>query len=259
MQTTPNSQYDPDSAPNEPYNCGPTTVTNALKFHLDKDFGIEATRNLATARNGTGTNISERKIMFDKRGVPASPQHFSYAEVKKALNGKKAFDIALLMSKIPLAIRRRPFPGAHSVEAIGVGYANCPVHGRSEPGIWVNNPDFHPERGEKSRYFYPDHAWQPAYSALGGWCVVPNKDKVIATRVPWKHKCKTKAALRARSGPGTTYSTVKTLPKGYVLTTVSLEKNGGAYVYAGMTRRDWASFVLNGRVVWVARAYLTLL
>ena len=248
-QHPPNSQYDPDSDPNEAYNCGPTTVTNSVKFMVDKDYGIEATRNLATSRNGSGTTTSERKIMFDRRGVPADVLHLSPSEVKVKLNGKKTFDLALLMSKIPLSIRKRPFPGSHSVEAIAKGTKN------GEPGIWVNNPDFHRDRGEPSRYFYPDRYWIPAYQALGGWCVVPRKDKVFTTRTSYVRKLKTTAGVNARSGPSTKHSIVKVLPAGYAFTSIQRETAGGTYVAGGQTRRDWVSFNLNGRLVWVAQGY----
>lgn len=248
-QHPPNSQYDADSAPNQPYNCGPTTVTNSVKFMLDRDFGIEATRNLATSRNGNGTSTSERKIMFDKRGVPADVLKLSVGEVKAKLNGKKTFDMALLMSKIPLSVRKRPFPGSHSVEAIAKGIRN------GEPGIWVNNPDFHRDRGEASRYFYPDRYWIPAYLALGGWCVVPEKDKVISTRSAYVRKLRTTASVNARSGPSTKHSVVRLLISGYVFTSIQRETAGGAYVADGKTRRDWVSFNLNGRLVWVALGY----
>lgn len=248
-QHPPNSQYDPDSAPNQAFNCGPTTVTNSVKFMRDKDFGIEETRNLATLRNGTGTNTSQRKMMFDKRGVPAQVLHLSPADVKNKLNGKKTFDIALLMSKIPLSIRKRPFAGSHSVEAIAKGISG------GEQGIWVNNPDFHRDRGEPSRYFYPDRYWIPAYNALGGWCVVPTKDKVITTRTAYVRKLRTTAGLNARSGPSTSHSIVRVLPAGYGFTSIQRETAGGSYTVSGTSRRDWVSLNVSGRLVWVAQGY----
>ena len=258
LQPGVNSQYDPDSAPNQPFNCGPTTVTNALRFHQDRDYPIEATRNLATSADGRGTTAAQRKVMFDRRGTSAEVIHLSHAQVKATLNGRRAMDIALLMGKIPLAIRKRPFSGSHSVEGLAVGSAKCPVHQTIEPGIWVNNPDHHVSRGEPARYFYPDHAWIPAYDALGGWCVRPMKEKVIVTRVPYKKTCVVTASpsLRARSGPGTNFTVVKSLSKGFRFTSAQLEKAGGAYTVGSTTRRDWLSFVLNGKTVWVARGYV---
>jgi len=257
-QVNPNSQYDSDSAPNQNWNCGPTTVTNVLKFHKDRDFPIEATRNLATSQNGTGTTSGQRKIMMEKRGLASAVRYINATQVRQLLNGKRAFEISLLMSMIPLSIRKRPFAGSHSVMAESKGYRN------GQRGIWVKNPDFHRSRGEPSRYFYPDKYWIPAFHALGknwlgrtgGWAVVPDKDKVISTRVAYKKSCTTKAGLNARSGPSTRHSIVKTLPAGYRFTSIQLEKAGGAYPYSGGTRRDWLSFSLNGRLVWVARAYI---
>jgi hypothetical protein len=255
LQPVPNSQYDADSAPNQNYNCGPTTVTNVLQFMVDRDYPINDTRRLATTANYCGTNMSQRKTMFDKRGVPASVQHYSHAQVKARLNGHCAFDLALMMGEIPLVIRKRPFAGAHSVEAVAQGYAICPQHGVKEPGIWVNNPDYN--RGHQPyRYFYPDHAWQPAYDKLGGWCVVPDKDKVIPTRTAFVRKCKVNAACWARTGPGTQYTQIKVMPVGTLFTSTLKETNGG--LYAG-NRKDWIGFTLNGRTVWCAAAYITLL
>lgn len=254
-EPAPKSQYASDSAPNQSYNCGPTTVVNAVAYHRDTVYGIEDTRNLATSRNYTGTSTSERKVMLDRRGVPSSVRHLSVAEVKGLLNGRRAFDMALLMGRIPFSIRVRPFAGAHSVEGIAKGYATCPVHRVKEPGIWVNNPDFHPERGERARYFYPDHAWIPAYLALGGWCVVPNADK--ATRVAYRKRCRTAGSVNLRSGPSTRHTIVKTVGSGLVFTSIQLERAGGTYsVVARSTRRDWLSFNFNGRLVWVARGYV---
>ena len=244
-----NSQYDSDSAPNQPYNCGPTTVTNSVKFMVDKDYGIEATRNLVTSRNGNGTTTSERKAMFGKRGVPADVLHLSVSEVRAKLNGKKTFDMALLMSKIPLSIRKRPFSGSHSVEAIAKGIKD------GQSGIWVNNPDFHRDRGEPSRYFYPDAYWIRAYQALGGWCVVPRRDKVISTRTAYVRRLQTASSVNARSGPSTGHSVVRILAAGYAFTSIQRETAGGTYVAGGATRRDWVSFNLNGRLVWVAQGH----
>lgn len=249
LQHPPNSQYDPDSAPDQNFNCGPTTVTNVSKFYRDRDFGIEETRRLATSSHSRGTTVSERKLMMSRRGVPCSVLHLTPTQVKAKLDGKRSMDLALLMSKIPLAIRKRPFTGSHSVEAIAKGVVN------GLPGIWVNNPDFHRDRGEPSRYFYADRYWIPAYDALGRFCVVPDKDKVITTRRAYVRKLRTTSGLNARSGPGTSYSIVRVLPSGYVFTSRELETAGGSYTANGVRRRDWVSFSLNGRLVWVARGF----
>lgn len=254
-----NSQYDRDSAPNEPYNCGPTTVTNVLLFHQDRDYPINETRRLATTANGRGTRSAERKVMFDKRGTPAEVVSLTPSEVRQTLNGLRTMDMALLMSKIARKVRVRPFRGAHSVAAIGVGRAKCPMHGVVERGLWVDNPDFHASRGEVSRYFYPDHEWVPAFKALGSWCVRPKRDKVISTRVPFRHDCKLRIARAARSGPGMAYSRVKRLPEGFRFKSIELEKEGGTYQANGRVRTDWVSFNLNGRLVWVKRAYVKVI
>ena len=251
FQPPPNSQYDPDSAPDQNFNCGPTTVTNVVKFHREIDFPIEQTRALATSSHGTGTSTSQRKVMMDRRGVPSSVRHLTPSQVKSLLDGKRTFDLALLMSQIPLSIRRRPFPGSHSVEALAKGIVN------GEAGIWVNNPDFNRSRGEPSRYFYPDRYWIAAFNALGGWAVVPDNDKVISTRIAYKKACTAIASLNLRSGPGTSYTRVATVAAGFKFTSISLERAGGAYPAGqGTTRRDWLSFNYQGRLVWVARAFV---
>lgn len=243
----PNSQYDADSAPNQNVNCGPTTVTNSLKFHLRKDFAINATRRLATSSNGVGTTISQRKTMFDKRGVPADVHKLSYSAMKARLDGTRTFDIALLMSLIPITIRRRPFPGSHSVEALTAGVVS------GVPGIYVNNPDFHADRDQKSRTFIPDRYLKPAFDALGGYAVIPRKARVMPTRYPYRRSMATTAIVNARSGPGTNFSRVRTLAKGYRFTSTYLETAGGWY--DNRTRRDWVALVVGGKTVWVARKY----
>lgn len=245
----PNSQYDPDSAPNQNVNCGPTTVTNALKFHLGRDFPINETRRLATTANGTGTSASARKTMFDKRGVPAEVTHLSYVDMKRRLDGTRTFDIALLMSKIPLSIRKRPFGGTHSVEGL------CAAVVGGVPGVYVNNPDFHVARGESSRRFIPDVYLRAAYEALGGWCVIPLKARAVSTRSAYKRRCKATSSVHLRSGPGTNFSSVRMVPSGFPFTSIQLERAGGSYVSAGHARRDWLSFNYNGRLVWVARGF----
>lgn len=246
----PNSQYDPDSFPNGNVNCGPTTVTNSLKFQTGRDWPINETRRLATPVNGTGTNLAQRKIMFGKRGVPAEILHLSYADMKKRLDGTRTFDLPLLMSKIPLSVRRRPFAGSHSVEAL----CNAVVNGVS--GVYVNNPDYHRARDfEYSRTFIPDQYLKAAYEAMGSWICIPASARVVPTRLAYKRSCKTTAGVNLRSGPGTQYSVVKLVPVGLAFTSIQLERAGGAYVAAGKSRRDWLSFNYGGRLVWVARAF----
>jgi hypothetical protein len=254
-----NSQYDRDSAPNQPYNCGPASVTNVLKFHRDLDFPINDTRRLATASNGRGTTSAERKVMMDRRGCPSEVIRLSPDQVRSSLNGLRTMEMALRMDLIPLSIRKRPFPGNHSVCVLAVGSAICPVHNKREPGIYVDNPDFHRDRNEESRYFYPDHAWVDAYLALGGWCVRPVADKVIPTRVVFRHSCALKEDRYARSGPGMNFTTVKRLDKGFRFSSLRLEKEGGKYIADGALRRDWVSFNLNGRLVWIKRAYVRVI
>lgn len=256
LEAPVNSQYDPDSAPNQAYNCGPTTVTNILLFHQDRDYPINETRRLATTTNYRGTTAAERKVMLDRRGTPAEVVRLSAAEVKASLNGRRALDLALLMGKIPLAIRKFSFSGSHSVEAIAVGAARCPIHGTIEQGIWINDPNFHRDRGESPRAFYPDHAWIPAYEALGGWVIRPTKDKVLPTRITYRKTCTTLTRLHARTGPGTNYLSLQVLPLGYRFSSLQLEQAGGSYSADGRTRRDWLSFNLGGREVWVARGYV---
>jgi hypothetical protein len=244
-----NSQYDADSAPNQNYNCGPTTVTNIVRFHRDRDFRINDTRRLATSRNYTGTTTSERRTMAERRGVPAEVRHLTAAQVKSLLNGRRAIDLALLMGKIPLSIRKRPFAGSHSV----LGIERAVKDGVT--GIIVYNPDYHRDRDQPSRYFYPDKYWVPAFTALGGWAVVPENQKVIVTRIAYRRKLRTTAGVNLRSGPGTQYTRRATVPAGFTFTSVQLEKAGGAYKVGATTRRDWLSLSYNGRLVWVARGF----
>lgn len=247
----PNSQYDPDSFPNGTVNCGPTTVTNSLRFHTGRDYPINETRRLAKTTNGTGTNLAERKKMFERRGVPAEILHLSYAAMKKHLDGTRTFDLPLLMSKIPLSVRRRPFGGTHSVEALSSAVVN------GVPGVYVNNPDYHRDRdGEYSRTFIPDVYLRPAYEALGSWICSPSKPRVVATRRAYKKKCRSTASVNLRSGPGTKYSVVRLVPSGYAFTSIQVETAGGSYVAGGKTRRDWLSLNYNGRLVWVARGFV---
>lgn len=244
-----NSQYDDDSAPNEAWNCGPTTVTNVIRYQKGVDYPINATRRLATSSYHTGTNLSERKVMFEKRGVAASIHHLAYSDMKRRLDGTRTIELPVLMSEIPLSVRGRPFPGSHSVEAL----CNAVVNGVS--GVYINNPDFHEERHERSRYFIPDRYLKQAYDALGSFCTIPDHSRVMPSRVRYVRKCRTTATVRLRSGPSTKHSIVHTAPHGFSFTSLQLEKIGGTYLVDGRTHRDWLSLNYQGRVVWVARGY----
>lgn len=245
----PNSQYDSDSAPNQNVNCGPTTVTNFLKFQTGRDWPINDTRRLATTVDGTGTSLAQRKTMSDKRGVPAEILHLSYAGLKSRLDGTRTLDLPLLMSKIPLSIRKRPFSGSHSVEALVAGVVN------GVPGVWVNNPDYH--RGlQPSRYFFPDQYLKPAWEALGSWVCRPQAARVVPTRIAYKRTFQTLATVNLRTGPGTQYSSFILVPAGRTYTSIQLEKAGGSYEAYGVTRRDWLSLSFNGHLLWVARGFV---
>lgn len=242
----PNSQYDADSAPNQNVNCGPTTVTNVAKYHVGRDFPINETRRLATTVNGTGTSISQIKTMLDKRGIPSDVTHLDYVGLKKRLDGTRTFDVAVLMAKIPLAIRRRAFAGTHSLEAL----CNAVVGGVS--GVYVNNPDFRaPASG---RTFIPDQYLKAAFDALGGWAVIPSKPRVVTSRTAYKKKMVAVGAVNARSGPAVTFARRTTVASGHQFTSARLETRGG--LYAAGTRRDWVSLIVGGRELWVARKYV---
>lgn len=244
-----NSQYDPDSAPNQPYNCGPATVTNVIRCQNGRDYGIEATRNLATSRDGNGTTLAERKVMFERRSVPAEVIHPSYADLKKLLDGSRTCEVALLMSKIPLTYRKTSFGGSHSVELL----SNAVKNGVS--GVYINDPNHHKSRGDSGRRFVPDTYMKAAYEAMGRWGTRPTKARVIPSRTSYVRKFRTTAGVNLRTGPGTGYKSVKVVAAGYAFTSRQLETKGGAYTAGGRTRTDWLSFSLNGQLVWVARGY----
>lgn len=243
-----NSQYDDDSAPNKNYNCGPTTITNVIIYQNGRDYGIEATRNLATSRNGTGTTLAERKLMLERRGVPATRHNVSFATLKTMLNGTRTYDVALLMSKIPLSIRKRPFAGSHSVEALSNGVVN------GVSGIYVYNPDYRRDK-DSARYFYPDRYFREAYEALGRWSVGPTYQRVVPTRKAYVRSHKTTAGVNLRTGPGTAYKSIKVVAAGFAFRSIQIETKGGKYVANGATRTDWLSLNYDGRLVWVARGF----
>jgi hypothetical protein len=237
LDVSPNFQYDADSAPNQAYNCGPTTITNIVKYHRDLDFGINDTRRLAVTTNYRGTNSGERKLMLLRRGVACSIRSLTGSQVKSLLTNRRVIELALKMNYIPRVVRLHGFTGTHSVAALANTYSICPVHQRTEPGIWVFDPNF--RRGDepaKRRIFYPDHYWIPAFVNYGGWAVVPDADKVITTRVAWRKTCTVLPTdgLVVRSGPGTNYSRLGLLARGSKFTSIELEKAGSSYTASGV-------------------------
>jgi hypothetical protein len=180
-------QWDVDSAPEQPRNCGPSSATKvAVFFRDDPSFGIQKTRLLGCQRVGTGTNLTEQRTMLERRGVPSSVYAWSPDDVRKALaSGRRPFIIWMDLSAVPAAIQIEPFNGKHAMCALGLGRALCRVHNVVENGIWIMDPNFHRDVTVKTpnmplpreRVFYPDHAWIDGMKAIGRWVVVPDKAK----------------------------------------------------------------------------------
>lgn len=246
-------QWDPDSAPNYGYNCGPSSVEKSANYYKDLiTYGIERTRDLVPNLNKRGTTIAQQSTMLMKRGVENDAVRISPEAVKSYLkSGRRPVVLALKMSFIPTPIKGNSFDGAHSVTALVNGVKD------GEPGIWVNEPN--QRRGsstyQKSRFF-PDRYWKPAFRALGNWAIVPKNDKVIPTRRPLVKKwIVTTPVLNIRSAPRTEARDVGNLTKGATFKSNLIELAGGSYRVGGSSSKTWLGFVRNGRQVWVARGY----
>jgi hypothetical protein len=246
-------QWDQDSIPNQPYNCGPSSAEKVANYfkNLTK-YGIERTRNLATSRDKTGTTAAEQSTMLMKRGVDNDAQRISPAKVKQYLaSGRRPLMLAILMGAIPDDIKGHSFDGSHSVAALANGIVD------GQPGIWVNEPN--QKRGSKTykkNRFYPDRYWMKGYELLGKWAIVPSKDKVIPSRRPYKKACTVMTdVLNIRTAPSAQAADIGNLSRGDKFTSNLIETAGGTYLVGGKLRRDWLGYVRNGKQVWVARAY----
>lgn len=252
LQTNSELQWDSDSL-QKPYNCGPSSAEKVANFFRNLYFyGIERTRKLGSSRVNTGTNATEQKRMLDARGVPSSVLSLRPSEVKEKLrSGRRPLILWLRMSYIPDNIAGHSFQLDHAVAALANGVVN------GVPGIWVNEPN--QKRGSstyKRSRFYPDRYWIPAAAAVGRWCIVPDKAKVITTRTALKKKwIVNTASLNIRSGPSAGTTDVGTFHRGDTFYSNLLETQGGKYVYSGVTHDEWLGFVKDGKQRWVAKAY----
>jgi hypothetical protein len=123
----------------------------------------------------------------------------------------------------------------------------------------IFDPNFHRDRPvHPAQIFYPDHALKGAFEGYGGYSVVPDKAKIIPSRVSYVHTLKVTSPVNVRLGPGAKYADVGTLPKGTTVKTIEIERKGQPYRVNGKTRTDWISFKYNGKVRWSARAFFTV-
>lgn len=246
-------QWDPDSYPNQAYNCGPSSIEKVANYFKNlTTYGIERTRNLATAANYRGTTAAEQSTMLMKRGIDNDAVHYTVAQINAILKtGRRPVSLALKMSYIPQSVKGNTFNGAHSVTGLAYGVVN------GEPGIWVNEPN--QRRGSttyRKNRFFAERYWAPAYKALGSWAIVPTKDKVIPTRRPLVRKwIVTADVLNIRSAPTVNSTVLGSLARGATFTSNLIELAGGSYKVGQVTRREWLGYLRNGRQVWVARWY----
>jgi len=168
-------QWEPSSVPNQPYNCGPTSVAFIADFYRDATFGIEETRDLGAVHNGDGTSGPEQSIMLARRGVPNTVQAQSVAAVKQWIaSGRRPVLLGLRMSVVPAAVRGHSFTGIHAVAA----RENAMVAGQS--GVFIMDPNFGYGQTvdvQNGARFYPDSVLAAAMTGLTA--VVPNAEKVV--------------------------------------------------------------------------------
>lgn len=255
LQVPGTFQSRPDSAPSKSYNCGPSSVVHIARFYRDRDFGIYATRRLAVSNDRRGTFPSERAEMLTKRGVPCKADRIGGSQLLTLVRTRPV-SVAMDMGKIPYPYRRYSFSGLHELTAVAT---RSNVAGVAEMAFMDPNygwPDGKTGYTPKTIWM-PYGVWYPAFKAAGGWVVIPDKPKVIVTRVPYVKRCTAKQAVNVRSGPRLGATRVATIPAGAKFTSTLLEKKGGAYTGpGGATRTDWLTYSRNGRRVWVARAFV---
>lgn len=253
LQSNSELQWDPDSEPDQGYNCGPSSAEKVANFYKNLLFyGITRTRKLGTSRTKSGTNTTEQKRMLDGRKVPSTVQRLSPSEIKSNLTtSRKPLILWLFMREIPDSIKGSSFDGNHAVAALANGWVD------GEPGIWVNEPN--QRRGSaqyRAKRFYPDRYWTKASAAIGRYVIVPDKPKVIPTRLPLRKTwVVTSVALNIRSGPSAATADVGTFVKGKTFKSNLIETQGGKYTVNGKVHDEWLGLIRDGKQRWVAKAY----
>lgn len=247
-------QSRPDSAPNKPYNCGPASVVHTARFYKDRDYGINATRQLGCPHTKVGTYPYERQIMFEKLGIKAKADRYSIPQLVALLHQKRWGTASFHMAKIPSPYRQYSFTGYHEMAIVGVKSGDSPDIAVMDPNYgWPDG-----STGYRPQYIWlPFAIWSVAYKAAGGWAVIADAAKVIPSRRPYVKKCTvTSNGVNVRTGPGLSYTRVTSLSRGATFISTKIETKGGRYVVNGVTRRDWLAFIRNGRTVWIARAFV---
>lgn len=248
-------QFESNSAPNQAYNCGPTVATAIAQFYRDQWYGIEATRNLATAADYRGTSATEQGVMLAKRGVPNTVRYLnSVAELHAVTDsGRRPVLLGILMGRVPYQYRDHSFTGWHAVMIRGGGYLN------GVRGFWIMDPNFNPpgstysldpDRGKK---WYPDWVMQTAWANVTPrWAVVPNAAKVIATTAGRGHVATPSGTNVCNIRSGASYSAAiyaRARSDGYtyrVSDGVKLWRNSSQFLWWGWTNTDWANCTTTG-------------
>jgi hypothetical protein len=194
--------------------------------------------------------------MLVKRGVPAKADRLAIAQVISAVRGGRPVSGSFLMSRIPFPYRRYAFSGMHEMVITALRAGSFPEAAIMDPNYgWPDGKTGSPP----TTIWMPYAVWTSAFLAANGWCVIPEKPKVIdvPSRSKYVRSFEAISSLNVRSGPGSEYTKISTIPAGATFKSTQLELKGGPYkAPSGQTRTDWLSYIRSGRVVWVARAFV---
>ncbi len=213
-------QFEENSAPSKPENCGPTCVTAIAGFYKDRYYGIETTRRLVTGCC-TPTSAWQQAEMLRKRGVPCSVREInSLAELRMLTgNGRRPTLIGIQMSRVPPSVRGHDFQGWHAVLVLAAPTG----------GFWLTDPNFSPAGGirpdpDRGQKWYSDAVMQNAFiNNSPRYSVVPDAAKVVTAPAPTQEYVKFNAGvngvnlrLQPDSRQSNVYAVVWADPKGIV-------------------------------------------
>lgn len=176
LASPPRFQWEPNSAPSQAYNCGPTCVTQIAEFYKDRWFSIEETRRLITSCCHA-TTYSQQRDMLNRRGVPAVIYNITSLRQLHTITdtGTRPVILALYMARVPASVRGHSFTGWHAV-VVRKGVTG---------GFWVTDPNFSPPGGLRpdptgGKRWYSDAVIQSAFlNNYQHYAIVPTSNKYV--------------------------------------------------------------------------------
>lgn len=183
MTYRPRYQWEDNSAPSQPWNCGPTCATAIAEDYEGVNFHIEVTRRTVTSCCHS-TTYQQQAAMLTARGVPATLVNITSLKQLHALvdGGHRPVILAIYMARVPYSVRGHSFTKWHAIVCRDGAY-------KGTRGFWMNDPNFSPPGGSRpdptgGKRFYSDAVVQSAFlNNYQHWAIVPNRPKTTTQYV----------------------------------------------------------------------------